>query len=556
MRKTNLPLLLLFLLSTSCYKDVDNSTEIIKESPPHIVVDGDLVGDFAYIDGSGSDQFSLKIRGQTYQARGSELPPVQLNKVYKRGELVEFYRNGILAGASQVGLIENEVNYKQFLVESSFEQEGFNNSKTLEFENDLSLTIDGSGLSLIDGGPYEGRAIITYHNSSNKEYNENLSNFAYDHSGNLSIVDPIQSFYIALESDDGEKLQISDGEILIKDGQAEGKHIYHYNEANAIWQWVSSFSAGVNTEKIVDTGLFILGGSSEAVYVEGEVLLTDLPISKQKLFISSEGFQRELQSTSSGHFGSFVPKSSRLLVEVRDRNDQNLYSEEVDQNSFGNLLKVELPSEVLSSKFLTTDFEVIDCEGKIKEQRSISLDYTGGQSERFVLSRIEPSLLPIASENFQIRSGEGPAFEWNELTQDIHYLSECTDHEQGFTLIKIRNDQKLFPAFLKEQSNDKTVLNAVQNEVRLIIEADAKGLYTNDMVNISIDDMTFGDQGYFVSCENAEQGCGIEVCEITHFKDDGDEWNRVFFKGKIWMQTISPPQAGNFDVEGYILSKQ
>jgi hypothetical protein len=290
--------------------------------------------------------------------------------------------------------------------------------------------------------------------------------------------------------------------------------------------------------------------------MEGKVSLTDLPISNQRLLLTSQNAQKQLQTTSSGRFGSFVPQTSKLLIEVKGRDNQNIFQQEIDQNKFGEKVEIDLPSEVSASNFLSSKFEVIDCNGEIKEQKVISVNYASGTSERFALYRSENSLMPLADEQFSVRSGDGPAFEWNELTNNIYFLSECKEHQNGFAVIKIRNDQKLFSAFDEERTGGRTVLNAEQDEVRLIVEADSKGVYGNDLVNIRIEDVSFGDQGYFVSCENAMQGCGIEVCEITHYKDDGDEWNRVYFKGKLWMQTISPPQAGNFEVEGYILSKQ
>ena len=81
------------------------------------------------------------------------------------------------------------------------------------------------------------------------------------------------------------------------------------------------------------------------------------------------------------------------------------------------------------------------------------------------------------------------------------------------------------------------------------------GEYMDNEVNFFIEDEDFGDDGYKMNCENSTIGCGFDNINITHLRDMGDGLSRISFSGTLWMQTIDNPTAGNYPVEGQIITK-
>ena len=76
-------------------------------------------------------------------------------------------------------------------------------------------------------------------------------------------------------------------------------------------------------------------------------------------------------------------------------------------------------------------------------------------------------------------------------------------------------------------------------------------MYDNEEVNVFLDEISFGDDGYLITCETSQQGCGITDFSVTHYEVD-QGFIRLSFSGEVWMQTILNPKAGYFPVRGII----
>jgi len=114
---------------------------------------------------------------------------------------------------------------------------------------------------------------------------------------------------------------------------------------------------------------------------------------------------------------------------------------------------------------------------------------------------------------------------------------------------------KIYSAIRTENLGDKTILESQNGEIKFLIDGNTPGVYTEDQLNIKINDNGFGDHGYAVSCENSTQGCGITNIYVSHYEEMPGGWIRITFSGEVWMQTITPAAAGNFPIGGTILSK-
>ena len=205
---------------------------------------------------------------------------------------------------------------------------------------------------------------------------------------------------------------------------------------------------------------------------------------------------------------------------------------------------------------------ILDCDGNVTDQPMIHIKSTAGGNDLYsFLSGEINAWIPVCPSfqltAYDLESGvEGPLMNWStNIDDDFSYMTSCNNNDDGFAVIKIGGERQFFSAFAFEYSGEKSILKSTDNAIRFAVEGDDTGSFEEKLVNIYINDETFGSKGFFMDCENAENGCGINDCTITHYDVSADGWIRVSFSGNMWMRTIDPVVAGYFDVEGVIMVK-
>jgi len=136
------------------------------------------------------------------------------------------------------------------------------------------------------------------------------------------------------------------------------------------------------------------------------------------------------------------------------------------------------------------------------------------------------------------------------------FLSNCQEYKEGYAYFKIEDETEVYQAFSYEydSTTETTTLISEEGNIRMKFSGDMERSYNTEEVNVFIDDENFGKDGYFIKCENAAIGCGFTMFNVTHFEDN-EGLLRVSFEGKLWMQTIQNPTAGNYMIEGVIVIK-
>ena len=263
-----------------------------------------------------------------------------------------------------------------------------------------------------------------------------------------------------------------------------------------------------------------------------------------------------------GNWISLVPKSENLNVQILNSCDEFI-------SEYG-LATSEMDTEFdsyqlsgLENNFIELNTGIIDCDGEQDDQAIITIQNPSNSSTYIFqeenpnvwVSTCEEDVSLYASNN---NTGEsGPVIEWNtNINDDLTLLSNCDDFADGFSYIKIRNDKETFSSFSFEYVAGKTILSSEDDEIRFSFRGSEEGSYEESEVNIFIDDRMFGEDGYYISCENSVIGCGINECIVTHYAENEGDWMRVSFSGTLWMQTINPPVAGNYEIEGLIIAKK
>jgi len=539
------------LILQACYKDIDRSITAEVERPTTVIVDADIHLDQISDGGNSMAANAALINGTSYQINTDSGLIEDVKNLNQRGQFIELFVDNTRVGAFQTTIIENQVNNLQATTLSPFKLEELSEewSDTDEFALEIitpSFT-DQSGLD------YQGRVYSERNFSTEDSFNDGLITYAINKEGRRVVVDVSASFFLGFQDETGRDLSITSGELELNVG-VDMAELYWFSKDERLWIHASDIVSGQNTSKLKSDGWFAIGTSHSAVYHRGNLELENTAIAKQALTVTSPHVNRTIFTSSAGGYAFFYESEEETKLEFFTKS-QVLLSHELKSASDSES-ELEIPSNFKDLHYLRGDFEVINCVGGMEDKKALTIQDLSGKQRSFVIPRNEVAWLPVDGDEFTLISGAGPELLWKREKGAIHYLTNCPDFKDGFSFLKIRDNTKVYPAFNANREMQKSILSSASNEVKFIVEASAKGSYEEEYINVGINDPSFGEQGYFVSCENAADGCGIDVCEISYFKEDGDEWNRIFFSGEIWMQTIDPPQAGNFEVEGYIISKK
>jgi len=264
-------------------------------------------------------------------------------------------------------------------------------------------------------------------------------------------------------------------------------------------------------------------------------------------------------ATENGKWIALLPESETIRMNLLNPCDESLQSEtlDIDVNDLSgqNLIISD------NNNYQKLNITVLDCNGDTVSTPNLNVS-SGNEVNHYIFSENYSDKWIAVCDEFNIAavdetSGEsGPSLSWSTSIQDeLDVLTHCGEYDQGYSVLKIREDEKIYPAFELRIEGERTVLQSPDGNVKFIFKGMEERMYDVNEVNVLIDDIDFGDKGYYIKCENSSYGCGIDNFNVTHYESEGSGMVRVTFSGTLWMQTLTPSVAGNFDVEGVIVIK-
>ncbi len=143
----------------------------------------------------------------------------------------------------------------------------------------------------------------------------------------------------------------------------------------------------------------------------------------------------------------------------------------------------------------------------------------------------------------------GPAVQWEAAeTVDVHTSMACDQAKNEYLSLVVAGDKKMYWNLTSEMQGGRLIIGDDSAEpdldLKVYVEGLAEGIYADDMLNISFEDMNLGTRGYSLYCPTATSGCGFTDFTITHFAETEGEWIRGYFEGTFWIKTFNPLTAG------------
>ena len=552
MKNYLLLLLSIALLSIGCYEDSNESIEpqtIIEVT--EVFVNTSISGSVVDFDGNFLSDYDLSVNGKL-NSIPSDYFLLQLEDLKKKGQTIHVLKDDQQIGIRTQLLVENDINHMEIMQHPPYEQ------KTISDNLAISKTLSVDFSSTKWSGDYNGSvtADYTYIESTNS-----LTPVGYTSLSDLIAIDSRGGFYLSLKTSSNDALVAQkDAPILLNtsglDEDVNG--LFVFDKENEIWTLVTDLTSGDEVE-ILGEGYYTFANYTSGVFVEGVVTKEDKPVAYQPMMWDLSTLSNHIYATEKGRWIALLPEQENVDINLLNPCDESLQTEtleiQIEDIKDENLIIKD------SDNYQLLDMTILDCDGNIVAEPNLNIN-TGSVGVHYVFSDEYSDRWIAVCDEFEIAAfneltGEaGLGLSWStDVIGSLDVLTDCSEFDQGYSFIKIREDEKVYTAFELEVEGQKTILKSMDGSVKFIFNGMEEGMYDVKEVNVFIDDSEFGERGYYIKCENSANGCGINNFNVTHYESNENGMVRVSFSGNMWMQTLSPSVAGDFDVEGVIVIK-
>ncbi|MEM9547070.1 MAG: hypothetical protein AAGA77_13900 [Bacteroidota bacterium] len=543
------------LLLIGCYKDVDDTP------PPEVIVETTEVLINTSISGSVFDSDGNLVSGYTLMINNelNTIPSnhflLQFEDVKKKGQTIHVLKNGQKIGIRTELLVENDINHLEIVRHPEFNQTSLLvDNPIIDFTKSLKADFSSTQWEY----DYKGEVTIDY---VFIESNTSLTPVGYSSLSEVLVVDSRGGFYLNVKNESGQEvLAQKENPILIQTGGLEEdiNSLFVFDSENEIWVLVTEFTPG-DEVAVLGEGYYTFANYDSGVFVEGKITKANSAVSYQSMRWTLGSFSNEMCATEEGIWIGLMPKEESVNLNFLTPCNISLQSE-IIQTSTSDIKNQYFEIED-NSNYQLMNLKVVNCEEELVAEPSFAIN-SGEKDKFYVFSEGYAEKWIAVCDQFTISAvnqntdESGPEISWStNVADDLEVLTDCSELEDGYSSIKIRDDERVYASFNMEIVGEKTVLQSEDGNVRFYFKGMDEGKYEMDEVNVFIDDINFGDKGYYIKCENSAEGCGIDYFNVTHFNIENNGMIRAAFSGNLWMQTLSPSVAGNFDVEGVIVIK-
>ncbi len=552
MRKLTIYCLLL-ILATACYDDFDGSSTDRQTEEPDTFIDTDITGRAFDNNQLPLQSFTLSVENhQETTAQGwAYLPATNIRKF---GQLVYFSGPNGENGFTNPLFIENDVNHVDLYAFPKTEQINLSStSGIVELDGNVSIDMGNTDFETDNGDIYNGTILVNHFITSDVTLLNQVGHHVYDDQ-QLELCASKYFFYVQASDEDNNLLNFTAERSASIELDA-GLQLYHLNTSASKWQRVESIS---------QNGYYLIGSSLEGTFVEGRAEVEQRALAYADFNWSPKNIslRNHLRSTSKGNWLACMPTDQEIDFELLTPCDEIIesFSQSFEANSSGNLIKVNPSDRIL--KLVT---EAFNCSGDLQDKPGIVVNgRSTAEASQFIFADQQINVwLPVCQDEILITAFDylnntiGPVLDWQtNFDDDLSILSSCDQYNSGFSYLKVRNDKALYASPEIVMDGSETFVNPLSDVLRLSFKGVNRGTYGETEVELYLSDLQFGSEGYRIDCEDDADGCGIFDFKVSHYFDGTENWFRVSFKGEIWAQTLNPPNAGDFDVEGVIMTKE
>lgn len=538
----------LCLVLSSCYDDLDNSVTVVIEEQPKTEMGTKLTGAMINQDGSVEQSYELRINGESHSVDNG-IFYIDLDKVYKYGQLVEAYTNGQLIGIAYPYLLENDINKIEIQRLDALSMTSLSNEREIEFGANIKVKVKASNFNQVtDELILESLSIPTDRIFST------FGNSGFTPEGQLLHLESTSAFILNVWDGQAVAQLLEEQEIEMEINAAEGESLFAYNKDLEYWVEVSKLTS--SKIKVNQLGYFMIASTTDAIEVETTIQESGQPVSYLKTNISINN-NAQAFTTQKGKLSLVMPvlSEAELVFETQCGDvisNYTIVSEDIRTAE-------EISIEDDNNLIIPVNTRVIDCEGSPSSIQALEVTSDNTSDRYFFDTEDINNRMALCDEEYTVAgydaesNGSGAQVTWNNTSEDaLDVLTNCSDLKDGFSYIMIRDDIKVYESFEVSFENGETLVQSADGKVRFKLKGAAVGQYADDQINIFMEDDAFGEFGYSIPCETSTIGCGITECNVTQLESASGEL-RISFSGEVHASTIETFQYGGFELSGVIV---
>ncbi|NNE27096.1 MAG: hypothetical protein HKN09_09655 [Saprospiraceae bacterium] len=558
MKKELFAIGILTMSLTACYDQFDDTTTITIPEAPEVYVDAHLIGDVKLIDETLVNQFTIDVNDNSAFVESGFIN-MNLDFVNEVSQLIEV---NSLADGNAIAIMPIHRNATTYA--SIYLFPAHNILPDIQTES-FSLGLIGIGQITGQANTFNTSSTINafYRALNDEKLVNQLGHRGLGPAGEIWAIDIHTAFEFNFQDSQGQAVELPQNntirleltQVNLEDGQV----LLHLDETLGIWKFVEQLD-GLASVTLGETGYYAFANVQQAALVRSVLKIEDKPVSYQDFVLGTDALRIEARSVSSGEWLALVPVEEALDIEFLSPCGEILGSSAFDPISEDIYLP---PIEIAGSdNYFNISADVIDCSGNSNDTPAFIVS-NGANHQTYAFMNTPDVFVPVCNASLTINatdlnSGEiGPSIDWDvssEMSLDI--LSHCMSIGDGYAFVRIGEDEQILEDFIVTIEQNQTIFKSNNGAFTMRIAGTSVESYNEDQVNITINDTSFGSQGYFINCDNSDLGCGITQCDITHFAEEEGEWYRVQFEGEIWVRTINPPVASYQPIRGEILTKK
>lgn len=566
-KQTYITFILCVVCLTSCYKDSEIViNETVSEEQPNIIINTAIVGKVISDDQTATfpDNTSLVINDENFDVN-PEYFSVKLNQVEKTGQSIFVYQDEELVAFAHTMLLENDYNYldiKNFPKWNSIDYKSDQNVYSIDNIGSLDLTYslpsDPDGLD-VDSYKF----LSGYMNDD--ELVKQLGYHAFNENNILLTMEGREAFYFSIQDEAKKELDISnsDAELTLEKSYSNNTALFYFDMDKD--QWIKQVDVeGVSKISIEQNGFYMIAKYDIGTIVEGSFIYEASPVAYQEYQIINSEYKISGISTAKGRWISVTPSLMEFDLNLISPCDEILFTTDLGVQEVYDIKEITMEETSVDFYFYNLETTILDCNGMPSEDGAVVISDEDDEGRVLVFEDgAIDAFVSMCSDQFDVSTYnletniESESISWDlEYDQGLDYLLECGSDE-GYSYIQLTRDgkeeSKVYESFVMTTNGDQTILSSPNGEFKFLFKGLQEGVYPEDQINIVIDDPSFGEFGYEMSCENSTQGCGIKECFVSHYDIDNEGIIRLTFSGTLWMSTIEPRLAGEFPVEGIII---
>lgn len=547
------------LLLSSCYDSVDDSLVIEADPDTPTLVTTAITGSVVDADNIEISNYQLSV-GHLLENIESKRFLVQLEDVNKKGQAIYVKDGNQINSMLHTQLIENDINLVKLQIFDPMNSSLISSSdpNLIDISPSISLQIATDMVRDILGNIPTQDVFIDHRDLSNLNDISQLGVSAYTARDQLRSTRHLSAFHIELRGANGTTYSIEDQlDIRISiEANDEEVSLFHLDTEDEKWKEVAELKEGDNTLQITSTGLYTISEHVKAVYAEGDVNKEGTKVSYQLMSMA----QQHLYSSAEGRWITTIPADKDITVNTLTPCKDEISVFTIPATSM-DVNNIDL--EVTNGNYYKLQTTVYDCNGDLEETTAIYLRDGIGVGNIYTFSdKNIDAWVSVCDSEFEISTYDidtdvkGISIPWSlDIIDDQSFLVSCEAYQDGYSYIKIQDDRLVLPPFEAMKIDGATTLHSSDQSIRFKFKGQVANNYAMEDVNVYLNNTEFENGGYFISCENTDSGCGFTTWNVTHYEAGSEKWVRVSFAGEVWMQTINPPQAGYYPVEGVILTK-